>query len=159
MSDAEARAKLVEALYFGCWYDSGHYLHRVGGSKLYDPLTGMPWTTALMDTGLLKNGNHKDIPDGRVWWTCGGKSVKAQDLWYAFFWWDRSIDKRGNSNSGFYVRGFDWPKAKEAFDFACQQFPRVISRQKYQLVLQDAERGSAAIEAMPLPTVAATEGE
>ncbi|ODM71693.1 hypothetical protein [Bradyrhizobium elkanii] len=94
-----------------------------------------------MDGGLLKNGRHPDVPDGRVWWTCGGR----EDLVYAFFWWDRSVDRRGACNSGFYVRGFQPERlapetakvnAGLAFDYACEIFPSVVSRQRYPLVLQ-----------------------
>jgi hypothetical protein len=88
-----------------------------------------------MDTGLLKNGKHADSPDGRVWWTCGGLT-----FWYAFFWWDRSVDTRGACNSGFYVRGFGWPEAQEAFDYACAAYPQVVARQKHPLVLQEGGR-------------------
>src|SRR5476651_2025192 len=102
------------ALYFGCWDSAGHCLYDVTGHHLYDP-PDLPWTESLMDTGLLKNGKIPDSPDGRVFWTCGG----AKAFWYAFYWWDRSVDKRGACNSGFYVRGFGWPEAQAAFDYAC----------------------------------------
>jgi hypothetical protein len=122
------------ALYFGCWSDLGHYLHYVGSRHLYDDKPpDLPWDDGLMDTGLLKNGKVLDVPDGRVFWTAGG----AKAFWYAFYWWDRSVDTRGASNSGFYVRGFGWPDARAAFDYACAQFPHVVERQKYPLVLQE----------------------
>lgn len=66
-----------------------------------------------------------------MFWTCGGKP-----LWLAFFWWDRSIDKRGASNSGFYVRGFEHTDRQAALDYAGTVFPDVVSRQKHPLVLQ-----------------------
>jgi hypothetical protein len=122
------------ALYFGCLHDVGHYLHVCGKGKTLDPqrdLPSIPWSIGLMDGGLLRNGKRADVYDGKVYWTCGGLA-----FWYAFFWWDRSIDSRGASNSGFYVRGFGWPEAQEAFDFACQQYPQVVARQKHPLVLQ-----------------------
>ncbi len=85
-----------------------------------------------MDAGLLKNGKRPDVCDGKVFWTCGGTT-----LWYAFFWWDRSVDRRGACNSGFYVRGFGWPEAQAAFDYACAEFPNVVARQRHPLILQD----------------------
>lgn len=85
-----------------------------------------------MDGGLLKNGKRRDVYDGKVFWTCGGL-----EFWYAFFWWDNSVDRRGASNSGFYVRGFGWPEATAAFEYACEQFPQVVGRQRQPLVLQD----------------------
>lgn len=123
------------ALYFGCWSEPGHYLHRPGGRKIWDAgrdIPGFPWTPSLMDTGLLKNGKHPDRYDGSVFWTCGGSP-----FWYAFFWWDNSVDGRRGSNSGFYVRGFGWPEIQPAFDYATTMFPAVVQRQKTALVLHN----------------------
>ncbi|AOF95961.1 hypothetical protein [Sphingobium sp. RAC03] len=124
-----------KALYFGPWGQPGHYLHDQSGQSLWEKeakALQLPWGFGLMDGGLLKNGKRPDNPDGRVWWTCGGLT-----FWYAFYWWDRSVDKRGASNSGFYVRGFGWPETEEAFAYACAAFPSVIARQKHRLILQD----------------------
>ncbi len=123
------------ALYFGCWRDAGHFLHSTNGSGRLNPehfASDIPWDIGLMDSGLLKNGKIPDIPNGKVYWTCGGKDA----FWYAFYWWDRSVDKRGACNSGFYVRGFGYPEPQEAFDWACTQFPHVVARQKFPLALQ-----------------------
>ena len=119
------------ALYFGCWERSGHYLHDIYGSHLEPSSVDLPWDYTLLDTGLLENRKVPDSPDGRVHWTCGGNKA----FWYAFVWWDRSIDTRGACNSGFYVRGFGWPEATAAFDYACAQFPSVVERQEYKLIL------------------------
>lgn len=123
------------ALYFGCLDRIGHYLHLPNGQTVWnrDKRVGdIPWNDGLMDAGLLKNGKRPDRYDGKVYWTCGGLS-----FWYAFYWWDRSVDKRGASNSGFYVRGFGWPEAQEAFDYACATFPTVVARQAHSLTLQE----------------------
>ncbi|MCR6734432.1 MAG: hypothetical protein NVV83_10290 [Afipia sp.] len=86
-----------------------------------------------MDGGLLKNGKHPDVDDGKVFWTCGG----ARSFWYAFFWWDNSGDKRRASNSGLYVDGFGWPdQSSEAFEYGCSQYPEVVARQRVPLALQ-----------------------
>lgn len=95
---------------------------------------GFPWTLGLLDGGLLRNGKREDIPDGRVYWTCGGTSL--DELWYAFYWWDRSVDKRGQCNSGFYVYGFKRDDAEAAFAYACTVYPNVVARQKFPLDLQ-----------------------
>ena len=92
----------------------------------------IPWDYAFMDTGLLKNGNHRDVYDGKVFSTCGGSP-----LWIAFVWWDNSIDKRPGSNSGFYVQGFDWKDKDKAFEYACSAFPGVVKRQPVTLRLTD----------------------
>lgn len=129
------------ALYFGCGARAGHHLR---GTDLImtDAPPHFPWDGHHLDGGLLQNGKHDDIYDGRVFWTCGGR----HEFWFAFFWWDNSIDKRGASNSGFYVRGFELvirtPAAAriaaiEAFRYACEQFPDIVKRQRQPLVLQD----------------------
>lgn len=132
------------ALYFGCWDRPGHFLHDETGKVLYWPnrdAPTLPWTLGHMDGGLLKNGEHPDVIDGKVWWTCGGRD----EFWYAFFWWDRSVDRRGACNSGFYVSGFKpevlspetaRENASLAFAFACETYPAVVARQRCPLVLQ-----------------------
>ena len=123
-----------EALYFGCWDRAGHYLHDIHGRHIRRVEEyNLPWPDYVMDTQLLKNGKVPDIPDGRVFWTCGG----AKSFWYAFYWWDRSVDTRGACNSGFYVRGFAHDEPQAAFDYACSQFEFVVKRQKYPLILQN----------------------
>ena len=126
-----------KAMYFGCWHDVGHYMHEAHGRVRWmhaDAPGGFPWRASLCDGGLLKNRGVADKPDGRVFWTCGGREA----FWYAFYWWDRSVDTRGGSNSGFYVRGFGWLEEHDAFAYACSQFPRVAWRQKFPLVLQES---------------------
>ena len=134
------------AIYFG-YGDGGHFARAhesvfAGHGKCLDPdkeLAGFPWTCRHLDGQLLGNRRVTDIPDGRVHWTSGG----ALDHWHAFFWWDRSGDPRPASNSGFYVRG--WPfttrdnleaERREAFAYACEQWPDVVARQLYPLVLE-----------------------
>jgi len=122
------------ALYFGCWDRPGHYLHRPGGATVWgakQKIPGFPWSEGLMDGGLLKNGKRPDICDGKVFSTCGGLS-----FWWAFYWWDRSGDSRGASNSGFYVRGFALNEQEAAFAYAGEQFPHIVARQKHPLILQ-----------------------
>jgi hypothetical protein len=124
------------ALYFGCWEQAGHYLHGSRGNSIWKDHglpPDLPWDECIMDSGFLKNAKVPDVPNGKVYWTCGG----AHAFWYAFYWWDRSVDTRGACNSGFYVRGFGWPESQAAFDYACEQFPTVVQRQKFPLVLQE----------------------
>jgi hypothetical protein len=123
------------ALYFG-YGDGGHFLRRPDHWR--DSLhperdyPGFPWSLQLLDTGFLTNGKIRDRPDGHVFWTCGGRP----DFWFAFYWWDRSGDERGGSNSGLYVRGFEIDQTEAAFAYGCEQWPKVIARQIYPLVLQ-----------------------
>lgn len=122
------------ALYFGCWGQLGHHLHDSQGKTFWDKkaFPNFPWSMGLMDTGLLRNGKRPDKYDGKVFWTCGGRT----DHWFAFFWWDRSMDKRSGSNSGFYVKGFSFSEKAEAFEYAIRSFPNVVARQHHPLILQ-----------------------
>jgi hypothetical protein len=126
-------AETKRALYFGCLGRLGHYLHDADGKRSYgtEHVEGFPWNLGHLDGGLLKNGDRGDICDGKVFWTCGGTP-----LWLAFYWWDYSVDRRGGSNSGFYVQGFDHKQAPEAFAYACSVYPAVVRRQRQPLVLQ-----------------------
>lgn len=136
------------ALFFGCSGQPGHYLHNPSGRTIWDAkrdLPGFPWSGVLLDAGLLKNGRPK-VCDGKVYWTCGGAGV----FWYAFYWWDRSGDSRSNSNSGFYVRGFDWPEPQAAFDYACAIWPNIVSRQQHALDLQEPNRFPSGKGDMPM---------
>ncbi len=134
------------ALYFGCWRDKGHFLNDTSGRIIYQwQRQDLPWDIELMDTGLLKNGKIPDVLTGKVYWCCGGKDA----FWYAFYWWDRSIDSRPNSHSGFYVRGFGWPEPQEAFDWACTQFPHIVKRQPIPLVLQNPDKRGKVNESSP----------
>jgi hypothetical protein len=121
------------AFYFGFIESQGHGLIEAGGWRTLQPdrVEGFPWRFVHLDTGLLINGGHRDVVDGKVWWTCS-----SEPLWIAFVWWDRSGDERGNSNSGFYVQGFDHTDLASAFEYACSAFPKVVARQRRPLVLQ-----------------------
>ncbi len=123
-----------KALYFGCGKQLGHFLHDKNGRTVYNRPEGFPsiWFNDLMDSGLLKNGKRPDVYDGKVFWTGGGRP----HFWFAFFWWDRSGDKRSNSNSGFYVRGFEYTEPEAAFAYACETFPQIVERQHHALELQ-----------------------
>lgn len=143
--DKLIRPTVKRALYFGCRgaNEPGHYLQE-GRNTIWDPPPEISfWHLGLMDGGLLNNGRHPDVEDGKVWWTCGCR----HDLWFAFFWWDNSGDRRRASNSGFYVGGFApevlTPEsaragARLAFEYACSVYPEVIARQRHPLVLQQS---------------------
>ena len=121
----------------------GHFLrsHERADHRTSDPkrsYPGFPWEIGHLDTGLLKNGKIPDAPNGKVYWTCGGKP----DLWFAFYWWDRSGDSRGASNSGFYVQGFSIDEVEAAFEYACSEWPEIVAQQKHPLELVLESPGS-----------------
>ena len=122
------------AYYWGCWDRAGHYFHNAAGKRDWYPEMiepGLPWSKRI-DGGLLKDGGHPDVYDGRVFPHCAAGIA----IWHGFVWWDNSVDRRGMSNSGFYVRGFNVDAVDAAFKFACEQFPHVVARQRHPLVLQ-----------------------
>lgn len=133
-----------QALYFG-YGPGGHFLRGKDGWRELGPVgdyaPGFPWESAAwLDTSILKNMKIPDRPDGRVYVTGGGREY----FWFAFVWWDRSGDERPGSNSGFYVRGFGVPVretyyaiAKVAFDYACGEWPDVVARQRFPLVIEE----------------------
>lgn len=125
-------AEKKRVLYFGCRgaNSPGHYLQE-GHRTIWDPPPGLPWTLGDLDGRLLTNGKHRDVYDGRVFWTCGGTP-----LWLVFTWWDNSGDRRKASNSAFCVQGFDHKTAPAAFEHACSTYPDVVARQRVKLELQ-----------------------
>ncbi len=136
------------ALYFGCLDQPGHYLHglrRLGMNRDTTiwpdkDLPGFPWRGSHLDSGLLSNRKVADEPTGRVFMTIGADlrpEVALDAVWLAFCWWDRSIDKRGGSNSGFYVCGFHHLQSHAAFDFAISQWPQVVKRQEFPLIMME----------------------
>lgn len=130
----------MRAFYFGYCQGSGHVFQNEDGKTIWNIERDVPdfppaWMNPTMDTGLLRNSREPDKETGMVKWTC------SKSGWFAFVWWDRSGDKRPNSNSGFYVHldknlsdNFE-EMAKRAFEFACKKFPKVVDRQNCQLVL------------------------
>lgn len=124
-----------EVFYFGYKTRGHHLYHENAQMRIVDCLNvrGFPWDD-IIDAGLLEAWNVADRPDGRVHWIQDEKS-----LWYAFCWWDRSGDTRPNSNSGFYVKGFNKGERTPAFIHACSKFPEIVSRQKFNLKLQNME--------------------
>lgn len=129
MSEAAATK---QSLYFGFIEGYGHGLRTK--QRRVDPsdVPSFPWGYDLLDAGLLKNRKVPDNPNGVVHWV-GGKPS-----WIGFFWWDRSGDKRGASNSALYVQGFSHLDLAAAFAYACEQWPDVVQRQLFPLQLQHA---------------------
>ena len=127
------------AYYFGCWHNLGHNFHDQAGQyitlKQSNKPIGMPdywWENIDSKKSLLRNGRIPDQSTGKVYWTCGG----ITEYWYAFYWWDNSVDDRPGSHSGFYVKGYPNQHAQEAFEYAKRMFPRIVERQLFPLVLQ-----------------------
>lgn len=123
------------AVYFGT-FGHGHFLH--GGLREHTlrpqrDVPGFPWDMAAIDSGLLHTHKIPDRPDGRVWRTTAADMLREPLVWHAFVWWDRTVDRRPGSNSGFYVRGFSLDEPVTAYSFACTAWPHVAARRILQL--------------------------
>lgn len=116
--------------YFGALDKLGHRLYDHQCNVVYN-LKNCPITDLQMDGMLLEELSIKDHPDGRVHWT---KIQKNNTTWFCFVWWDRSMDMRQGSNSGFYIKTKDSDmQYTQAYRLVCDTFPQVIKRQKFNL--------------------------
>ena len=128
------------AFYTGCLGGKGHYFWLNNWQHEYDTediMKAVPdfircWAE-IWDGGLLKNSKTLDVYTGRVF------AVPAKGPWTALIWWDRSVDTRPGSNSGFYVSGFEWSQKHEALVFAQLKWPQVWQRQQHPLRIWEGE--------------------
>ena len=128
--------------YFGCWRDSGHYLKHPGGSSVHSADEKVrPWK---MIDGCLPPA-RRDRPDRRGYARVlkeagqGKAALHYKDGWTAIAFWDRSVDKRGASNSAFFVRGtHSW---EDAVRIARKHFPSVWKRFPFEVVLYQEANG------------------
>ena len=122
---------MKEVYYFGVLRNTGHHLWHP--TKFHINPNYIPdflWSLSDLDGGLLEKIQAFDRYDGRVYW------ARQQD-WFMFLWWDRSGDKRSQSNSGFYVKGFNTNQYVAAFQYASDKFYEIIKRQSINLTLQN----------------------
>lgn len=133
------------AFYFGCLDPErhGHFIYENGVKCSLDPARfGIPWPIKMIDTGLLHLLGVKDEVTGIAYHSMTVNNEKK--LWHAFVWWDRSGDTRPNSNSGFYVTGFDKDQKVEAFEFAKRYWPEVVERKGQPKLQLFGVEGAAA---------------
>jgi hypothetical protein len=119
--------KFAKFFYFGCMDQVGH--HVFSSPRAYeledrravsDVLYRNPWGIAI-DGGLCKSGAEQE----------GIALIHHKNGWTALAFWDRSVDKRGKSNSVFLAIGefeFDQMVA-----MAKQFFPEVIARFPFEI--------------------------
>lgn len=120
-----------DCYYFGCLDQAGHFL-RGTSSKINYYENDLPWKQ--IDGGLLASMDEPDEATGRVRAVLG---KRGERWWWAFVWWDRSVDRRGGSNSGLYVSGFGPDDRDAAFAHACEKWPAVVGRQLYPLKIAE----------------------
>jgi hypothetical protein len=129
--------------YHGCWREAGHHLWAAGmrwatwrrsvHERMGHPLIPQPWgdhLDAVLCPGVTYVREHMRTPDEQPE---GLGLIHHKDGWTAWAFWDRSVDKRGNSNSVFLAKGehgFETMKA-----LALEHFPEVMGRFKFDFAL------------------------
>jgi hypothetical protein len=133
------RLPAVEAYYFGCWSDLGHYWHAVSPENAYTPAREIEARVpeamrhGRIDGGFCP-GHAKGDPYRRSRPEVEGEAKLSHvDGWTVLGWWDRSVDKRGSCNSNVAAKGtHDFTTMSE---IAKRRVPHVMARQRQPLVL------------------------
>jgi hypothetical protein len=115
------------SFYHGCGDDTGHYLFEEGRGRLCavnaNIPSDFPVCLHILDAGLLP----PNLPQEE-----GLATVAYVNGWTILAFWDRSVDKRGNSNSAFVLPG-------QILNFATvlrlsrERFPWVFERIKFDV--------------------------
>ena len=94
----------MNVIYFGCGErDLGHYWFGPGSSLHLRQGEGRP-SFEIDGRFAPRDENGKEQPQGI--WRC-----TVIDNWTICAWWDRSVDRRPESNAAFCVRGLHDPNA------------------------------------------------
>jgi hypothetical protein len=124
----------IEAYYFGCQREAGHYWWRKYGGHAYDveKIVG-PNLHPRIDGGFCP-GSVRGDPWKRTRPEIEGEAALHHvDGWTVLSFWDRSVDSRGASNSNFVARGARSYVIMRAIAEA--QFPDVWKRFKFEVRL------------------------
>lgn len=125
--------------YVGCQRESGHYLFKGGGHSGSLDFNSTPWGYSA-DGGLAPAVRTKSRSGGGREYIGreapqGVCAVHHKEGWTAIAFWDRSIDGRPHSNSGFFAMGqysFD-----EMIQLAKKHYPSVMERFDFVLTEDD----------------------
>ncbi|MDE1834524.1 MAG: hypothetical protein KGH64_04255 [Candidatus Micrarchaeota archaeon] len=116
---------MPEAYYYGCKNGTGHYWYAPDRlwMKKSDIIVRVPKSIGpyKVDGGFCIKGIQYE----------GIATVTHTDGWTVLSFWDRSIDRRGGSNSNFVVKGthsFD-----DMVDIAKNQFADIWNRFKFEV--------------------------
>lgn len=114
--------------FFGCEKQAGHFMKRNGPDftledrrKTCHFTERNPWGHNI-DSGLCPKDS--DVQ--------GRAIIHHKDQWTALSFWDRSVDRRGGSNSNFLAEGthtFD-----EMVAIAKENFPEIMARFNFPIV-------------------------
>ena len=119
----DKQEELPSPLYYGCWDDVGHYLHRVSGMtiSLQRVEKELPW-------GYHVDGGLAPQNSGQIQ---GQASLHHKDGWTALSFWDRTVDKRPGSSSTFLAKGtYDFEAMKK---IAQENFPSIWQRFPFEI--------------------------
>jgi hypothetical protein len=129
-----AEVETVEAFYFGCWKETGHYWRNqnphTSCRQIEKLVPGMifRYIDGGFCPGAIRGKTDRTRPEVE-----GQAALHHIEGWTVLAFWDRSVDSRHSSNSAFVVVGrHDYTTMLEV---AKRQFPDVLRRQKVPMVL------------------------
>jgi hypothetical protein len=117
-----------QAYYFGCWGNAGHYLFDPDRRSTRYTDKMVPWEQIDSVLCYGHRGPYQNGPQVQ-----GLALLHHRDGWTALSFWDRTVDKRGGSNSNFFVEGtlsFD-----EIVLVAKERFPSIWERFTFKVEL------------------------
>lgn len=128
-----------DAFYFGCFEQAGHYWfdtfmrtpRQADGSYYPHPGAPSPWgyPDCTLQPHCVQVRDRWEVIGPQIE---GHALVHRKDGWTALSFWDRSVDKRGNSNSTFMFRGdFDFDTMVA---LAQEHFPKVWKRFTFAII-------------------------
>lgn len=117
----------VEAYYFGCNKQAGHYFYTPGMDGVRERVpANLPQLWQIKYDGGLLPQQSKQIE--------GATSIHHLNGWTMIGFWDRSVDNRGNSNSAFFFDAEDL-EFGTALALAKHLFPEVFARFNFEVKL------------------------
>ncbi len=135
----------VQAFYYGCRGQIGHYwwqseriggaqdwdIEKVVGSKIHPRIDGGFCYGSADPNDRLRRRTRPEVEGEAVLTHIGG--------WTLLSFWDRSVDKRGGSNSSIVVCG-DSHSFATMLTVAKEQFPGVMSRISFEIKLMETRQ-------------------
>jgi hypothetical protein len=125
----------AEVYYFGCWEQAGHYWRAPHYKSHFDIEDRVgsnihPRIDSGFCPGSIPGKSQFDRSRPEVQ---GEACLHHVDGWTILSFWDRSVDRRGCSNSSFVVLG-TWTM-DDVLDVARTKFPSVLNRIQFKIVL------------------------
>jgi hypothetical protein len=111
------------AYFFGVWRMPGHFMYRPG--RVFAGGITAPWSGPTID-GRMQPGCAPGVPAWKLEQTQGIAVLHVASGWSMISFWDRTADKRRNSNGNFIVEGERTFGAMTSL--AAQSFPEVWRR-------------------------------